>query len=144
MNRPWLSFTTSAICLVKAGVHCHLGEGSALLPRDIFRFGSFSAGARHRIPFNERAGAEQAVVRRPQEVSTDSDERLHDPVHRRESLELSGRREPSHLALPRSCRVMRDLRISDVDHRRHHGAARGGVGAPLVGDQSSRETALGV
>ena len=104
---------------------CHLGEGSALLPRDIFRSGSFSAGARHRIPFNDRAGAEQAVVRRPQEVSTDSEERLHDPVHRRESLELSGRREPSHLALPRSCRVMRDLRasvrvlISDVDHRRY-------------------------
>ncbi len=45
---------------------------------------------------------------------------------------------------------MRDLRasvrvlISDVDHRWHHGAARGGVGVPLVGDQSSRETALGV
>ena len=28
-------------------------------------------------------------------------------------------------------------------HRRHHGAARGGVGAQLVGDQSSRDTALG-
>ena len=109
--------------------HCHLGEGSALLPREIFRSGSFSAGARHRIPFNECAGAEQAVVRRPQEVSTDSEERLHDPVHRRESLALSGRREPPHLALPRSCRVVGDLRasvrvlISDVDHRRHHGAA---------------------
>ena len=64
------------------------------------------------------------MVRRPQEVLTDSDETLHDPVHRRESLELSGRREPPHLALPRSCRVMRDLRasvrvlIGDVDHRR--------------------------
>ena len=33
--------------------------------------------------------------------------------------------------------------ISDVDHRRHHDAARGGVGAQLVGDQSSRDTALG-
>ena len=28
-------------------------------------------------------------------------------------------------------------------HGRHHGAARGGVGAQLVGDQSSRDTALG-
>ena len=77
------------------------------------------------------------MVRRPQEVSTDSDERLHDPVQRRESLELSGRRELPHLAPPRSCRVMRDLRasvrvlIGDVDHRRHHCAARGRVGAPL-------------
>ena len=90
------------------------------------------------------------MVRRPQEVSSDSDERLHDPVHRRESLELSGRREPPHRALPLTRRVVGDLRasvrvlIGDVDHRRHHGAARGGGGAPLVGDQSSRETALGV
>ena len=33
--------------------------------------------------------------------------------------------------------------ISDVDYGRHHGAARGGVGTQLVGDQSSRNTALG-
>ena len=39
------------------------------------------------------------MVRRPQEVSTDSEERLHDPVHRRESWELSGRRETPHLPL---------------------------------------------
>ena len=89
------------------------------------------------------------MVSRPQEVSPDSEEILHDPVNRRESLELSGRLEPPHLALTLSCRLMRDLRaivrvlISDVDHRRHHGAARGGVGAQLVGDQSSRDTALG-
>ena len=56
-------------------------------------------------------------------------------VRRRDPLELRRRREPPHLALPRSCRVMRDLRasvrvlIGDVDHRRHHGAARGGAAA---------------
>ena len=89
------------------------------------------------------------MVSRPQEVSTDLEEILHDPVNRRESLELSGRREPSHLALPLTRRLVGDLgsivrvRISDVDHRRHHGAARGGVGAQLVGDQSSRDMALG-
>ena len=72
---------------------------------------------------------------RPQEVSTDSEEILYDTVNRGKPLELSGRREPPHLALTLSCRLMRDLRaivrvlISDVDHRRHHGAARGGVGA---------------
>ena len=86
---------------------------------------------------------------RPQEVSTDSEEILHDPVNRREPLELSGRREPPHLALPLTRRVVGDLGsivrvlIGDVDHRRHHGAARGGGGAQLVGDQSSRDTALG-
>ena len=89
------------------------------------------------------------MVSRPQEVSTDAEEILHDPVNRREPLELSGRREPPHLALPLTRRLVGDLGsivrvlISDVDHGRHHGAARGGVGAQLVGDQSSRDTALG-
>ena len=90
------------------------------------------------------------MVSRPQEVSTDSEEILHDPVNRREPLELSGRRETPHLALPLTRRLVGDLGsivrvlISEVDHRRHHGAARGGIGAQLVGDQSSSETALGV
>ena len=83
-------------------------------------------------------------------VSTDSEEILHDSVNRRESLELSGRLEAPHLALPLTRRLVGDfgsivrVLISDVDHRRHHGAARGCVGAQLVGDQSSRDTALGV
>ena len=88
------------------------------------------------------------MVSRPQEVSTDSEEMLHDPVNRRDPLALSGRREPPHLALPLTRRVVGDLGsivrvlIGGVDHRRHHGVARGGVGAQLVGDQSSRETAF--
>ena len=59
------------------------------------------------------------------------------------------RREAPHLALPLTRRLVGDLGsivrvlISDVDHGRHHGAARGGVGAQLIGDQSSRDTALG-
>ena len=89
------------------------------------------------------------MVSRPQEVSTDSEEILHDTVNRREPLELSGRLEPPHLALPLTRRLVGDLGsivrvlISDVDHGRHHGAASSGVGAQLVGDQSSRDTALG-
>ncbi len=89
------------------------------------------------------------MVSRPQEVSTDAEEILHDTVNRREPLELSGRLETPHLALPLTRRVVGDLGsivrvlIGDVDHRRHHGAVRGGVGAQLVGDQSSRDTALG-
>ena len=89
------------------------------------------------------------MVSRPQEVSTDSEEILHDTVNRREPLALSGRRETPHLALPLPRRLVGDLGsmvrvlISDVDHGRHHGAARGGVGAQRVGDQASRDTALG-
>ena len=89
------------------------------------------------------------MVSRPQEVSTDSEEILHDTVNRREPLELSGRLETPHLALPLTRRLVGDLGsivrvlISDVDHRRHHDAGGGGVGAQLVGDQSSRDTALG-
>ena len=46
------------------------------------------------------------MVSRPQEVSTDSEEILHDTVNRREPLELSGRREPPHLALPLTRRLV--------------------------------------
>ena len=109
---------------------------------------SFSAGARHRIPFNERASAEQTVVSRSQEVSTDAEQILHDTVNRREPLELSGRREPPHLALTLSGRLMGDLRavirvlIGAVKHRRHHRATGGRVTAQLVGDQASRHLPL--
>ena len=78
---------------------------------------------------------------RPQEVSTDSEEILHDTVNRREPVELSGGLETPHLALPLTRRLVGDLGsivrvlISDVDHGRHHDAGRGGVGAQLVGDQ---------
>ena len=66
------------------------------------------------------------------------------------TVELIGRRETPHLALPLTRRLVGDLGpivrvlISDVDHGRHHGAACGGVGAQLIGDQSARSTALGV
>ena len=79
------------------------------------------------------------MVTRPQEVSTDSEEMLHDPVNRREPLELSGRRETPHLALTLSGRLMRDLRavvralIGGVEHRWHHRATGGRVTAQGVG-----------
>ena len=85
---------------------------------------------------------------RPQEVSTDSEEMLHDTVNRREPLELSGRRETPHLALTLSGRLMRDLRavvrvlIGAVEHRWHHRATGGRVTAQLVGDQASRHVPL--
>ena len=82
-------------------------------------------------------------------MSPDSKEILHNSVYRCEPLHVGGRREAPHLALPLTRRLVGDLGsivrvlISDVDYGRHHGAARGGVGAQLVGDQSSRKTALG-
>ena len=90
------------------------------------------------------------MVPRPESMSPDSKEILHNSVYRREPLHVGGRREAPHLALPLTRRLVGDLDsivrvlVSDVDYRRHHGAARGGVGAQLVGDQSARDTALGL
>ena len=88
------------------------------------------------------------MVSRSQEVSTDSEQILHDTVNRRELLELSGRLETPHLALTLSGRLMGDLRavirilIGAVKHRRHHRATGGRVTAQLVGDQASRHVPL--
>ena len=49
------------------------------------------------------------MVSRPQEVSTDSEEIRDDTVNRREPLELSGRLETPHLALPLTRRLVGDL-----------------------------------
>ena len=89
------------------------------------------------------------MVSRPQEVSTDSEEMLHDPVNRREPLELSGRRETPHLALPLTRRLVGDLGsivrvpIGAVEHRWHHRATGGRVTAQLVGDQGSCSASIG-
>ncbi len=83
------------------------------------------------------------MVSRPQEVSTDAEQILHDTVNRREPLELSGRLEPPHLALPLSGRLMGNLRavvrvlIGAVKHRWHHRATGGRVAAQLIGNQGS-------
>ena len=68
------------------------------------------------------------MVSRPQEVSPDAEEILHDTVNRREPLELSGRLETPHLALTLSGRLMGGLRavvrvlIGAMKHRWHHRA----------------------
>ena len=89
------------------------------------------------------------MVPRPEQMSPDSKESLHNSVYRRKPLHVGGRREAPHLALPLTRRLVGALGsivrvlISDVDYGRYHGAVRGGGGAQLVGDQSSRDTALG-
>ena len=83
------------------------------------------------------------MVSRPQEVSTDAEQILHDTVNRREPLELSGRLETPHLAFPLSGRLMGNLRavvrvlIGAVKHRWHHRATGGRVTAQLIGNQGS-------
>ena len=85
---------------------------------------------------------------RSQEVSTDSEQILHDTVNRREPLELSDRRETPHLPLTLADRLMRDLRafvrvlIGAVEHRWHHRATGGRVTAQLVGNQASRHVPM--
>ena len=76
-----------------------------------------------------------------QPMAPDAEEILHDTVNRRKPLELSGRFETPHLALPLSGRLVGDLRagvrvlIGAVKYRRHHRATGGRVAAQLVGDQ---------
>ena len=45
-----------------------------------------------------------------QQMAPDAEEILHDTVNRRKPLELSGRFETPHLALPLSDRLVGDLR----------------------------------
>ena len=74
----WLIFIDRAP--YRTSRDCQLVEGSALLPREIDA-PDRSKQARHRIPFNQRVGAEQTVVSRPREMSTDSEDILHDTVN---------------------------------------------------------------
>ena len=53
-----------------------------------------------RFPVGECACAEQPVVTGSQQVAPDPKEILHDVVDRREALQLTGRLEAPHLALP--------------------------------------------
>ena len=84
----------------------------------------------------------------PQEVAADTKEILHGSVHREKPLCVRGGLEPPHLALPLPGRLVGDFRpivrvlVRAVNHGRHHRAAGRWVAAQLVGDQSSRDTAL--
>ena len=62
------------------------------------------------MPNLEGASSQQAMVDGPHQVTSDAEEIEHESVHRQEALRVSGGFEPSHLSLPLSCRLMRDLR----------------------------------
>ena len=58
-----------------------------------------SAGTGHRIPFGERPRPKHAVVRRPQQMSTDPEEIQDESVYREKPLRVRGGLEPAHLPL---------------------------------------------
>ena len=77
-------------------------------------------------------------MRRPQQVSTYSEEILHRAVDRREALQLSSGLKPAHLPLTLSCRLVRHfgsvirIPIRAVDHRRHDRTASGRESSPFL------------
>ena len=81
-------------------------------------------------------------------MAADSKEVLRQTVHGQEPLHVGGGLEAAHLALALPGRLVRDFSamvrvlVCAIDHGRHHGAAGRRVAAQLVGDQSSRDTAL--
>ena len=126
---------------------CQLNDASPLLssrPCTLARL----TGARHRIPFGERARAEEAVVSGSQQVTADAEQVLDRAVDGREALELPCGLEAAHLPFALSRRFVRDLgsavgvRVRAVDDRGHHRAAGGSIAGQLVRDQPSRSTAL--
>ena len=90
-------------------------------------------GTRHRIPFGERPCAKEAVVRRPQQMSADSEEIQYEAVHGKEPLRLHSGLEPAHLSLALSRRLMRDLSPvvlvlpRAVNDGRHYDTVRRGI-----------------
>ena len=88
------------------------------------------------------------MVSRPQQMSAHSKEILHDAVHGREPLHVSGRLEAPHLsfALPRRLMgnfgaIVRVL-VRRVDHGRHHSPMSSRITAQLVGNHTARDGAL--
>ena len=109
---------------------------------------SFDSGTRHLTPDTEGLGPQEPMMDGPQEVAADTKEILNRSVYREKPLHVGSGFEPAHLALPLPGRLVGDfcpivrVLVRAVDHGRHHGAASRWVTAQLVGDQSSRDTAL--
>ena len=83
----------------------------------------------------ERTRSEQPVVNGSEQVTADPEEMLYDAVNRCEPLQLGGRFERAHLALPLADWLMGDfcsivfVLPRTVAHGRHHGVVRSRVAA---------------
>ena len=103
-----------------------------------------SAGARHRLPHEERLPSQELVVSGPQQVSAHPEKILYEAVHGCEALHLGGRLEAPHLALALACRLMGHfgpivrVLVRGVDHGRHHGPMSRRITTQLVRDHASR------
>ncbi len=81
-------------------------------------------------------------------MTTHAEEIEDEGLDREKPLRVRGGLEPAHLALALPGRLVGDFRpivrvpVRAVSHRRHHRAAGGWVTGQLVGDRSSRDTAL--
>src|SRR2546426_12582150 len=59
----------------------------------------FSASTRHLVPHKKRAGSQQTVVSRPEQMTPHAKEIPNEAMHRQESLRVSGGFETPHLSL---------------------------------------------
>ena len=88
------------------------------------------------------------MVRRPKEMSPDSEEIQHESVDREKPLRVRSGFEPAHLSLALSRRLMRNLcavvlvSVRAMGDGRHDRSVRSPVAAQLVGDQSHGLTRL--
>ena len=88
------------------------------------------------------------MVSRAQQMSTDPKQVLDDAVNGREALQLDGRLEAAHLALPLAGQLVRDLSavvrvlVGNVNYGRHHRPTGRRVTAQLVRKQPARLSTL--
>ena len=105
-------------------------------------------GTRHLIPHAERTGSQRPVVNRSEQVTADTEEVLHESVHREKPLRVRGGFESTHLPLALARRLMRDFRSivlvlpGAVNDGRHDRAVGGRIAAQLVRDQTVGRPAL--
>jgi hypothetical protein len=84
---------------------------------------------------------QHSVVDWPQQVASDTEEILGDPMHRQEPLRLSHGFELSHASFPLSGRLMGDFRsivrvsVGVMDDGRHDRSLRCSIAPQLVGNQ---------
>ena len=69
-----------------------------------------SSSTRLRVPYNEGTSPQYSVVGCSQQMASDTEEILGDPMYRQEPLRLSHGFEPPHASLPLPGRLVEDFR----------------------------------